>query len=184
MSKDNFNIIREYRNLRTDIFYPFDQKKCDDFPREKETIEANRIKLNEIKDELDEITIKNLKQCKKNLLKSIETTIELTTNNNLGYPLSRNQGLIIPNYVYGKVLGILESAINSGIGFSFPQFYMDKNGDFDSTELLSLLKEFHSDLRNKDFSSFLELEAFYETYENKIKALWEKENKEHPQSRY
>jgi len=184
MPRDNYDIIREYRTLRTDIFYPFDQKKVDDFPIKKEEILEKRKRLAELKDELDNITIRNLKQCKKNLLLSIERALELTSNNKLGYPLSRNQGLIIPNYIYGKVLGIMESAMNSVSGFGYPQFYFEKNGDFDSTNLLNLLNEFHDELEKKDFVSFLDLEAFYEAYADRIRELWSKENEEHPQPRH
>lgn len=184
MARNNYDIIREYRSLRTDIFYPFDQNKVEDFPIEKEEILKKRKRLTELKKELSKISIKNLKQCKKNLLLSIERALELTSNSKLGYPLSRNQGLVIPNYVYGKVLGIIESAINSVSGFGYPQFYFEKNGDFDSSNLLNLLKEFHDELEKTDFTSFLDLESFYEIYAEKIRGLWTKENEEHPQPRF
>lgn len=178
--KDIFETIREYRILRTDILYPFDQKKCDDFPNEKIKIEANRIKLAQLIVELDEITKKNLKLCKNNLIECIEKILELITNNKLGYPLSRNQGLIFSNYIFGKVIGVLDSAINSGIGFSYPQFYLDKNGDFDATKLINLLLEFSSNLKKNEVSSFIELENLYNDYVAKIQELWKEENINHP----
>jgi hypothetical protein len=184
MERDNYDLIREYRSLKTDILYPFDDKKIEDFVTSKNEILEKRKRLDDLKAELDNLTVKNLKQCKNNLLLSIETALELTSNNRLGYPLSRNQGLIISNYVYGKVLGIIESAMNSASGFGYPQFYFEKDGDFDSTKLRSTLREFHDELAGKDFASFQELEEFYEKYESKLRLLWAEENEKHPQPRF
>lgn len=184
MTIDTHNTINEYRRLRKDSFYPFDQKKVEEWILEKkDEILEKQKRFDQLKKELDKISTEDIEQCKKNLLLSIKKSLEQTSNSKLGYPLSRNQGTIISNYIFGKVLGILESAIDSGIGFGYSQFYFEKNGDFDAANLIALLKEFSNKLRNKNFVSFLELESFYDTYKGKILDLWEKENKEHLQSR-
>lgn len=181
MATDIYDLIREYRSLKTDVLFPFDAQKIKDFPSKEQEIRNNGKRIQELRENLDDITIKQLQQCKRNLILSVEKALELTSNNKLGYPLARNQGLIIPNYVYGKVLGIVESAMNTAQGFSYPEFYFQRNGDFDSTSLRELLVDFRTKLDDAKLSSFFELEDLFEEFEARMMNLWKKENEEHPQ---
>jgi hypothetical protein len=181
--ESGYDKIRNYRSLKGDHFYPFDDKVIGLYPEYKEEIAEKRRELEEAVKELDEVKIKELNQCKRNLLLSISKALELTKNNVAGYPLARNQGLGIPNYVYGKVLGIMQSAMNSAQGFSYPEFYFDPNGNFESETLRNLLTRYHSALEKRRFSSFTDLEDFYTKYENKIRSLWKEENKNYPNPR-
>lgn len=164
--------------------YPFDDQKIEHFPMNQEEILANRARIAELRDQLDDITVNQIKQCKRNLILSIDKALELTSNNKLGYPLARNQGLIIPNYVFGKVLGIIESAINTGQVYSYPQFYFQIGGDFDPTAMRQTLQNFKQQLEATDFPNFLALEQAYQLFETEMKTLWATENQNHPQPEF
>jgi hypothetical protein len=180
MSKDIYDWIREYRSLRTDQLYPFDNTIEKNFAFRKEEILSKKAKFEEVKLKIDDITVRQLGQCKKNLVMSIDKALELLANNKLDYSLSRNQGLIIPNYVYGKIWGIVESAMNTAQGFSYPGIYFASRGDFDSSALQKLLTDFKLELLALRPASFFDLEHLYEKYATELKHLWEKENKMHP----
>jgi len=184
MEKSSYDIIREYRMLREDIFYPFDDRKENEFDFQKENISKKRKRWLEIKEQVQAIPPEKIQECKTNLLRSIDKILELISGHKLGYPLSRNQGLVVPNFVYGKVIGVLKNAINSVNGYGWSPFYFEQDGDFDSRDLIQLLREFKSRLNEFDFSTFFDLEDLFEEYIEKLLELWREEDKAQAQPEY
>lgn len=184
MEKNDNDVIREYRTLREDVFYPFDAEKANEFYFQKEEILKKRRRLSEIKKQVEDIPSEKIKKCKINLLKSIDKVLELISGSKLGYPLSRNQGLIIPNYVYGKVIGVLKTAIDSGNSYGWSPFYFEPNGDFKSEKLIYTLKDFRNELDQNNYSSYFKLEEVFERYKGQLLELWREEDEKQTQPEY
>ena len=125
MENSSYDIIREYRKLREDVFYPFDEEKAEEYNFQKEDILKKGRRLSDIEKQVKDIPHEEIQKCKTTLLKSIDKVLELISGSKLGYPLSRNQGLIIPNFVYGKVIGVLKTAIDSGNSYGWSPFYFE-----------------------------------------------------------
>jgi hypothetical protein len=177
MSMDGYDIIREYRQLRVDIDYPFE--KLDSTVNEHDRIEMleKQRRLKHLVKRMEEITPAELSQCKKNLRLSVEKAIELLSIKNVsGFRLSRDQGMVVANYIFGKVIGIVESALNSAQGFGYPQIFYEKDSDFDPSEFIHVLNEFKNRLNNSHIRSFQQLERLYYEFYDKAVALWRKEN--------
>lgn len=176
MEIDIDDIIVKYRILKESSFYPFEKTESDSDLIKKRK-DSTRSELESLEQEINGFS--NPKQLvlkfKNNLLKAVEILLGFVQKSNTGSPLDRNQGLVIENFIYGKVAGIINDSLKNGDGVSFPDFYYQPGGDFDQTELRNLLLEFQSDLQ-KEFLSYFELENCVEEYLDKIKELWNKED--------
>jgi hypothetical protein len=181
---DVLDTIREYRRFRADTFYPFDEKKVEEFPLHREVILKKRKRLSELKELIAGVSPEIVQDCKKNLMNCIDKVLELISSNKLGYPLSRNQGLTIPNFVYGKVIGVLKDAMNSGYTYAWSPFYFEPQGDFNSEQLINTLKDFRNELDQKKYTSYFELEEVFENYKEQLLELWREEDEVHPQPEY
>jgi len=170
----SFDIIRQYRWLKENAFYPFENSEKYEF--KKNEILEMKEKLKILVGKLNKVTQEEIEVCQKNLFMSTEKVLELISIQNLNYPLSRNQGLVIDNYVYGKILGVLSSAMNSCTGFGYPQFYFEKDGDFDSKAIKALLKELSDSLKKEKFINYLQFEEFFESFRERILEMWKHEN--------
>ena len=181
---DILDTIRDYRRVRGDVFYPFDDNKIIEFPSHRENILKKRKHLSEIKELIAGFSSETIQDCKENLMDCIDKVLELISGSKLGYPLSRNQGLVIPNFVYGKVIGILKDAMESGYSYSWSPFYFEPQGDFNSEQLIITLKDFRNELDLNNYSSYFELEEVFERHKEKLLELWREEDEKHPQPEY
>jgi hypothetical protein len=183
MTNDSYDIIREYWTLMDDLLYPFDDTKSKDFPNEYDSIVEKRRRLAAIPSKLQTLTVGDLGQCKKNLLSAIDKVLEIIEASKLGYPLARNQGLIIDNYVYGKLLSVVEGAVKSPLGLGYPNFYYERGGDFDSQPLVILLLSFKAELESKEFPNYPAFADFFREFKKQVLEMWEKENRTHRRKR-
>ena len=177
-----YNIITKYRRLKNDPDYQFIVENP--LTQSHHCQSERNNELNKLIDKLDDISVRELKQCKANVMLCIDEIVKSIHLEKLHLPLARNQGLIIQNWVYGKVLDYLISALNCPTGFGNGPFYYEREGDFDSGPLKELLVEFKNNLNKKDFANYLQFEAFIESYIERITHLWELENELHPHFNY
>ena len=166
------DVISKYRNLKESSFFPFEIKDndTDSIRQRKEAVRGDFERYQ--KEIQDYSNSKDLaERFKNNILKAIEILLDFVKKSETGSPLDRNQGLVIENFVFGKVAGVINDSLKNGFGVSYPDFYYQHGGDFDETALRSLLLDFQRDLNN-EFSSYFELEVCVEEYLQKIKKLW------------
>jgi hypothetical protein len=169
-----FEIIKEYRKLKQD---PFTTINPDSYPSRKDDIIQRHKRFAELKEKLNNVREKTVLECKNNLLKSIDKVFEIISANKLGYPLSRNQGLSIENFVYGKILGILSSAMDIPYLIGWSDFYFEESSDFDSTNIKKVLEELKGELNSTNYTNYLTFENTFEKYKEKILELWKEENR-------
>lgn len=176
MEMDIYDLIARYRNLKESSFYPFDIKGTDS-ETVKRRKDETRYELQSLKQEIEDYPNPQIlaSGLRENVLKTIEMLLEFVQKSDTGAPLDRNQGLVIENFVFGKVAGAISDSLKNGYRVSYPQFYYQPGGDFDEKELRDLLLEFQERLKVQ-FSTYFELEAFVEEYLGKIRDLWEKED--------
>lgn len=176
MKKEIDDIVEKYRELKESSFYPFGIKATDSDPirKKKEDTRQELEKLvREIEDYQDPQTLTS--RFRNNVLKAVEILLEITQKSNTGSPLDRNQGLVIENFVFGKVAGVINDSLKNGFGVYYPDFYYQPGGNFDETNLRKLLLDFQDRL-NEQFHNYFQLESCVEEYLEKIKDLWNKEN--------
>lgn len=179
MTNDSYDIIREYWTLMDDLLYPFDDGKVNDFPNERDSILEKRKRLASIPNKLRTLTVGDLDKCKRILLRAIDKVLEIIEASKLGYPLARNQGLIIENYVYGKLFSVLEGAVKSPLGLGYPNFYYEQGGDFDAQPLVVLLLSFKAELEAREFFNYPAFADFFRELKKEILQMWEEENRNH-----
>lgn len=176
MKKEINEIVEKYREIKESSFYPFELIKSDS--------DAIKVKKETIRKEFEILEkkiqdFKNPKELadiyKNDVLKAVEVLLEYVQKSKLGSPLDRNQGLIIDNFIFGKVVGVIRHSLKHG-GVSYSDFYYRPGGDFDETELRKLLIDLRNQLMKQDFESYFQLEKFVEGYFDKVKSLWNKEN--------
>lgn len=173
---DIYKKVREYRRLKGSSFYPFDEKEKDSDHIKAEK-QKKRKRIEEIKDDISACTDKVFvgKQ-KKNVTNAINVLLRFVKKNNAGYSLDRNQGTSTENFVFGKVIGVISSALTM-TGVYYPDFYYTVDGDFEELELRELLEGFRTDLQNQEFTDFFGLEECVDDYLKKIRLMWSVENK-------
>lgn len=175
MSEDQLDNIRKYRLLRSDPMYPFEgSHDTDEYISEK--ISQKKAELDSILPTLVNINPEQLQSVQDNVVKCINKLLELLTKQHHSYNLSKNQGTIIDNYIYGKVIGDLNSAMNSVYGFSYSDFYFEKDSDFDNSKLLEILKNMKNEFVSSAFTSYIDLEKLFYQHIEKIRELWIGEN--------
>jgi len=177
MERDINDLIEKYRNLKESSFYPFEIKESDS-ELIKERKELVRKDFESIKQEIKDFPDAQIlaSEFKINVLKAIEILLDFVQKSGNGSPLDRNQGLVIENFIFGKVAGVINDSLKNSCGVSYPDFYYQPGGDFDETELRDLLLDFQNSLQ-KEFSSYFELENCVEEYLDRIKELWNNEDK-------
>jgi hypothetical protein len=176
MEREIYDLIGKYRNLKESSFYPFDIKETDSETVRKRK-DDTRKELQSLKQGIENYPDPQVlaSRLRENVLKTIEILLEYVQKSNTGAPLDRNQGLVIENFVFGKVAGAIRDSLKYGYFVSHPQFYYQPGGDFDETELRDLLLEFQDRLKGQ-FSTYFELESCVEEYLAKVRALWVKED--------
>ncbi|WP_439481276.1 hypothetical protein [Cyclobacterium plantarum] len=176
MENEVFNKISQYRDLKESSAYPYLENEGDSerlILKKKE----NRAQMEDLKFEIiSELGKNGVAIVKGNLVDALDILLKEIERSKTGFPLDRNQGLGINNYIYGKVAGVIRSAMKIGYGYYYPEFYQGVQSDFDASGLQELLISFKEELMITDFNGFFELEACVETYLSRIKQLWEKEN--------
>jgi hypothetical protein len=176
MEREIYDLIARYRNLKESSFYPFEVKDADsELVRERKV--DTRNELQSLKQEIADYPNHQIlaSRSRENVIKAVEILLGFVQKSNTGAPLARNQGLVIENFVFGKVAGVISDSLKNGYGVSYPQFYYQPDGDFDETELRNLLLEFQDRLKGQ-FSTYFELESCVEEYLGKLRDLWEKED--------
>ncbi len=175
METDIYNIINEYRGLKGSSFYPFSEGLMDS-EHVKEEKRKYRRRIAETKDFISSASDANsVRKQKENVINALNILLRFVKRSSAGYHLDRNQGLGIENYVFGKVIGVISSSLTM-IGVSYPDFYYTDNGDFEEGELREMLESFRSELQNKEFNDFFELEEFVDEYLKKLRLMWMSEN--------
>lgn len=175
METDIYSIIREYRGLKGSSYYPFNEGQMDSDYVKKEKLKY-RKRIAETKDFITSASdVNSVRKQKENVINALNILLRFVKKSSAGYPLDRNQGLGIENYVFGKVIGVISSSLTM-IGVSYPDFYYTDNGDFEEGELRELLEIFRSDLQTTEFNDFFELEEFVDEYLKKLRLMWVSEN--------
>ncbi|WP_162419135.1 hypothetical protein [Cyclobacterium roseum] len=176
MEKDVFRKIAQYRDLKESSAFTHVVSEGDT----NEIIlkkDENRTQLENLKSAImSELDKKGIDKVRKNLVHALNKLLGVFDRSNTGFPLDRKQGMGIENYIYGKVYGVIRSAMKNGYSYYFPEFYQRVESDFDLLALHQLLLSFKNELETTNFKDFFELEACVETYLSRIKQLWEKEN--------
>lgn len=177
MSDNIYDLIGKYRELKESSFYPFEKMDSDSefFEVEKR---RKRDAIEDLKNRITDYPNKYfVDQFRQNVINALDILLSFTKKNKAGFPLDRNQGLVIENYIFGKMAGVIKNSLKNGHGVSYGQFYYTVNGDFDETELRKLLEEFRDTLQNQKFKDFFELEDCVESHLNKLREMWLFENK-------
>jgi hypothetical protein len=176
MTNEVYDAIYNYWSLKEDILYPFETKQVEEYPYEKEATLAKRDAFEKAKAGLNAVSEADLAQCCRNLILAIDEALRIISASKLGYPLARNQGLIIENYVYGKLLTIIHGAVKSPLGYGSSNFYYEKNGNFDPNQVISLLRDLKEQVSNFKSKNYLDFAKLYEDFRKKILDLWKAEN--------
>ena len=173
---DFFDAIMEYRNLKEDVLFPF-QNLDESYYAVDDQIDNKRRRFEELQEIIGNAQDDVADHFRNQLTRAIEIIIpKIEREQNMGFPLSRNQGLIIDNYIYGKVIGVLRSGTKNGYGISYPDFYYERQGDFDSGRLLTKLLDYRQRLGRARFESYFEFEEMAENLIDEIRQLWEEDN--------
>lgn len=176
MEQDVFHKIAQYRDLKESSTFPYVVKEGDSndiiFKKDEDRAHLENLK-SIIISELDQ---KGTDKVRKNLVHALNNLLSVVDRSKTGFPLDRKQGMGIENYVYGKVYGVIRSAMKNGYWYYRPEFYQRVESDFDVSALHQLLFSFKKELKVTNFKDFFELEACVDTYLSRIKQLWEKEN--------
>jgi hypothetical protein len=177
MERDIDISIAKYRNLKESSFYPF-EIKASDTELVKERKKSVRRDIQSYRKEIQNFPEPQVlvNRFKENVNRAIEKLLEFVQRSNTGAPLDRNQGLIIENFIFGKVAGVINDSLKNGEGVTFPDFYYQPGGNFVETELRELLLDFKKELK-KPFLNYFELEICVDSFLERIKDLWEKETK-------
>ena len=175
METDFYSITSEYRGLKGNSNFPFCEGQMDsEFVKEEKRKYRKRIA--ESKEFIASCSDPNfVGMQKENVNNAINILLRYIKKSSTGYPLDRNQGTGTENYVFGKVIGVISSSLTM-IGVSYPDFYYTDNGDFEEGELREMLENFRSELQNKEFNDFFELEEIVDEYLNKLRIMWVAEN--------
>jgi seryl-tRNA synthetase len=174
------DIVKGYRTLRDDELHPFNEDKKH-LALDIEAFGENSSRLKQLQDSINKIDISDLTVCVNTFKRALDKVLELISiKNDLNYPLSRNQGRDEQNYIYGKVLEVLTSAMNSVGGFTSRPFLYERGGDLDISQLIKHLIEMRDSLNTRIFNNYSDFEEFFYKHKNIILDLWRKENKEHP----
>jgi hypothetical protein len=177
MNDQSFDTIRDYWSLKDDLEFPFDKNPKYIFPNQTETNAMKAKRWHELQSRLGDISFNDIEQCKKNVIMAIDKLLEIISANVSGYPLARDQGLIIENYVYGKLLGVLMGAVKSPLGYGYPNFYYERGGTFNADRIIILLQQYKKELQEFKYASYREFAEHYEKYKNEVLKMWEEENK-------
>jgi len=177
MGENIYDLIREYRELKENSFYPYEVMSSDseflseEKGRKREMIEELRERINGFpkKDFVD--------QFKGNVVQALSILLRFIKKNKAGFPLDRNQGLVIENYIFGKIAGVIKNSLKNGNGVSYGEFYYIVDGDFDESEIRELLEDFRATLQHNEFRDFFELEDCVDAYLIRIREMWLLENK-------
>lgn len=176
MNEESYDIIRTYWELKEDVLFPFSDELLEDFPNERDIILDKRRRFNAVVESLPRITVEDIAQCKNNLQLAIHKVLQIISANRSGYPLARNQGLIIENYIYGKVLDVIRGAVKSPLGYGYPNFYYEIGGDFDSAPLIRLLETYRQNVQEARFTSYLQFADLFEGFRSSVRQMWIDEN--------
>lgn len=184
------NLIIEHKEL---------DKKLEELEYELRHYEAYDNKSDYVKDRIIELKRnippdKDRKTQLENLLKSTKDRtvtklkrdslnavyikiIELLKFNKLGMPISRNQGLVIENFIFGKVIWDIRTAFTGDYGgYSVPSYYHEDGGDFDHKELRSLVIFQKDQLKSLQIKNYLNLKEFVDKAIDEIRIIWREEN--------
>ncbi len=183
MAIDFKNIVMKYRDLKDDPFFPFNDIQDNYIVDEYETEKKMNTYIS-LKETLNSIPQNDIDYFKNKSIRGIEIVVQSLKKNKMGYPLSRNQGLLIPNYVFGKVIGVLKSAIGNGYGISYPNFYYSTKGDFNEKPLKVLLESAKKSIYNQEYNTFFDLENEVDNLINKVGQMWDRENENYPEDSY
>jgi hypothetical protein len=177
MKDESYDAIRAYWELKEDVFFPFSNKQVADFPHEEASIKAKAEKFTIAFNKLKEVSKEDIDQCVNNVNQAIRKILEIISASKLGYPLARDQGLIIENYVYGKILSVIMGAVKSPLGYGYPNFYYERDGDFNAKPLMELLKRFQDEINAADFATYLDFAKVYEKLKEDILTMWRDDNR-------
>jgi hypothetical protein len=176
MERDIIDLIEKYRDLKGSSFYPF-ESRVNDTDLVKERKESVRRDFQRLKEEIENFPEPQVlvDRFRVNVGKAVEKLLDHVGKSRTGAPLDRNQGMVIENFVFGKVSGIIRDSLKYGRFISYPQFYYQPGGDFDETELRELLLDLREELKG-EFLTYFDLENCVDGYLEKIRGLWEREN--------
>ena len=112
----------------------------------------------------------------KGVLSSIISALKPMTNSN-GWRLSLDQGTIIPNYLFFKLLNDLTYAFRTETGgYGVPYLFYGVKSEFDNTELKNMFAEIQTEFINYEITDYRSLYEFHEHAIGKIVALASKYN--------
>ena len=179
--EENFeNIINKYIKLKGNPYNSLDDGKLSELPKEmndeiienKKEIELLKIQINKLPNEI-------LNDYKINVIKRINKVLELVESNKSGNPISRNQSMVIQNYIYGKIINIIQPRSGTRNDLSWTPIYRttDPSDKFDKAPLVNLLKRYKQDIINSNFDKFFQLENKVDILIREIGEMWRNDNK-------
>lgn len=98
----------------------------------------------------------------KGVLSSINSALKPMTNNN-GWRLSLDQGTIIPNYLFLKLVNDLTYAFKTETGgYGVPYLFYGIKSEFDNTELKNMFTQIQTEFNNSQITDYPSLYEFHE----------------------
>ncbi len=183
-------LIRKFEELEEKIFeLKYKKQALEGLTKQDEDVRSDIIKTNTNIEQLqsEQNEIGNLLQgvdekgmlnkkvsALRRLLSEIIAHLRLSKT---GLPLSRNQGTIVDNFIYGKILTDIDWTFKSEFGSSpVPEFFFQSGGDFNHNPLKKYLQEKQAALNSKEFDNYLDFRTFVNDLKGGIKIIWEKDN--------
>ena len=86
--------------------------------------------------------------------------------------LTKNQGSIVDNYLFGKIRRSIQDAFESNIGWYYiPQFFQEIGGGFDCTNLRLELEWIMKELDSGKYDNYISLELYIEKAQESLLQL-------------
>jgi len=162
-------ISEEISELKIKIIY-VDASQKDEYERLLRDFQED---LEELEEELLLIDDKSATLMKRDALLKVMSRIgDGLRPNKYGNPVSRNQGMVLHNYIYGKVMYDMKWAFDGDYGtIPIPEFYYREGGNFDSRPLIDLINKRQKELTVLDEVNYLSVKSFLENVLEEIRQM-------------
>lgn len=181
MSKE-LNLIEKYQkiekeieNLSLEVKYAKNELAKKSFEDRMSSLVIDQLKIEKKLAKSDDRSI--TQTILGNLKQELGMIIDHLNSNSSGHPISRNQGLGIDNFIFGKIIWDIGGAFNAS-GVPVPNYYFEMDGDFDHTPIKSLLIRKLKELQKMDLEglNYLKLKKWVSDLKEQIQEFWIEEN--------
>lgn len=174
--KRHKTLEKEIENLSLERSYSTKQNEIDALDLHLAELNAEKAKVElALSDSRDTSATKRKRA---NLIDELREIIDHLKISDAGHRISRNQGLIIDNFIFGKIIWDISRTFESEVSYPIPNYYFEIGGDFDHKPLKDFLVRKLKELESKDANSlsYVDLKDWVESLKEQIRSFWQMEN--------